>query len=76
MFQVFDGEKPADREHCKGLTADCWANSKFETWEEAVIYADGWLGMYGPGKYEINKPYFYYGEKENPELRITIKEIL
>lgn len=75
MFQVFDGEKPADRDHCKVGTADCWANSKFETWEKAVEYANNWLGMYGPGKYELNKPYFYYGEKEFPELKITIKEV-
>lgn len=74
MFQVFDGVYPADKHHIQGLS-EGWANSKFETWEEAVIYADGWLGMYGPGKYEVNKPYFYYSEKVNPELYITIKEV-
>ncbi len=75
MFQVFDGTKPADSKSCNMASDLGWDNSKFQTWEEAVTYADLWLGIYGPGKYKVNEPYFYYGEKENPELTMTIKEI-
>lgn len=72
MFQVFDGEKPADREHCKGLTADCWSNSKFETWEEAVAYANKWLGQFGPLEFTLGRAMDYNGYGDF----ITIKEIL
>lgn len=75
MFQVFDGEKPADSRSCNMKEGLGWDNSKFQTWEEAVTYANLWLGMYGPGKYEVNKPYYYYSEEVNPELHIIIKEV-
>ena len=42
MFQVFDNGKPADCDHC--AVSKSWACSKFDTFEQALEYANSWLG--------------------------------
>jgi hypothetical protein len=44
MYQVFDSGKPADCHH-QSVNAT-WANSKFDTWAEALTYATNWLGIF------------------------------
>lgn len=74
MFQVFDENKPADAVNCGLKEGNGWDNSKFDTWEEVVDYADRWLGVFGPGKYEVNKPFYYFGPGSDEEF-IIIKRI-
>lgn len=82
MFQVFEGVKGhktiKDYEHPCDVTgfpwakAECWANSKFATWAEAVRYANDWLGdSYAPFTMVAGRPYFYCCKNY-----IVIKEVL
>lgn len=33
-----------------------WNNCEFDNWDDAVKYANHWLGVYGPRKWEPNVP--------------------
>jgi len=73
MFQVFNGSiddgdlvAEIDGEY------DCWKNSKYDTFEDAVAYAKSWLGMYYNGQeIKLNEKFFYYYK----ECWIIIKEV-
>lgn len=69
MYQVFDNGKPADAEH-QGLDGS-WSNSKFDTLEEAQIYANHYLGFQKDILLlvELNVPYDYSGYGDFLEIR-------
>ena len=66
-YQVFDNDNPADRTGFPELTAECWANS---TWDS---FALGWLGLiYAPGKgvLKLGKRH-YYSEDDYVVIRVV-----
>jgi hypothetical protein len=75
MYQVLENERPAEYP-----TTVLWKNSKFNLFENAVSYAQDWLGVYDPGnsyKWELNKPfYFNEGRYITIILRIEVSEEL
>lgn len=46
MYQVFQDGKPADNTSFPNLKYDCWKNSVFKTYHEAVFYAILWAWPY------------------------------
>lgn len=50
MYQVFDGNKPAEYAEGAHKYWRGWHNSKFFTLKEAVEYANNWLGAYSLDK--------------------------
>jgi hypothetical protein len=67
MFQVFEGDRPADCFHRR--VHKSWNKSSFDTFEEAVAYANRWLGIYGPVIFKLDAPYMLYNTP------IVIREI-
>lgn len=71
MYIVLDTGRPADVENTSLTTKGIgWDNALFFTWEDAVAYANNWLGRYGPGTFEVGVPFYYYGNDE-----VTIRKI-
>lgn len=82
MWQVFDNDKPADSSAFHVLQNKLWKNSRYETLEEAVAYANNWLGVYAinpfnESKFNIPAQYLNYlhGYKYNGFDTLQIKEI-
>jgi len=73
-YQVFDGNKPA--EYAEGIHRYWreWSNSKFDTLEAAVRYANNWLGNYVKD-YPVSASLLLNGYKYNGFDIIQIKEI-
>lgn len=46
MYTVYESGKPCKFPEHK--VDPSWNNATFETLEEAIQYADNWLGIYGP----------------------------
>lgn len=79
MFQVFDGNRPADSriwgKHLRD--GSCWNNSIFSTFDEALAYARKWLGPNHGGSedgkeginLDVNQPYDYSGYGDVIEIR-------
>ena len=67
MYQVFDNGKPADCLHCK--VHESWNKSAYDTFEEALEYANKWLGMYGGVVLKLNTPWDYSGYGDMIEIR-------
>jgi hypothetical protein len=69
MFQVYDGNKPADCANHK--VHESWDKSLYCTFEEALGYADKWLGIYSPGieVLKTNIPYDYSGYGDIVDIR-------
>lgn len=66
MYQVLDNDKPADSTGYVILKDKGWDTSKFQNINEAIDYADRWLGEYGPipQDFSLGKR-FYYGPFED-----------
>jgi hypothetical protein len=58
VFQVFEDGKPADCFH--HYVDKSWNKSSFATFEEAVDYANNWLGISEPISFELDIPYMLY----------------
>lgn len=62
-YQVFEGGKPADCFHHK--VDSSWNKSTFDTFEEAIEYAEQWLHPF-VGKLgrvlKVNVPFEWYGD--------------
>lgn len=72
MFQVCDNGKPADdTTACPQLRGYGWTNSVFETFLEAAVYANKWLGEFGPLQLKLGVAVDYSGYGDT----ILIKEI-
>lgn len=72
MFQVFDSGRPAILPR-----SDKFKNCVFDTFKEAVIYAESWLGERAPEEgyiWEIDVPYYYLKEY-GTDYCVIIKKI-
>lgn len=69
-YQVFDNNKTADTVGYPEMHSS-WKNSKFPSFEEAVAYANNWLGMYGPlpENFKIGDKFTYGSEDCSIEIR-------
>jgi hypothetical protein len=72
MFQVFENNIPC--EYPNHNVRKTWNNSKFKTFEEALKYADDWLGILSPlaslkDMIKLNVPYDYSGYGDKIEIR-------
>lgn len=73
-YQVLEGGKPADESYLRpSLKGLGWDISIFDTFEEALVYANKWLRGFGPQKLIINTPLDYSGYGSMIEIR-EVKE--
>lgn len=72
MFAVYEGGAPANNSRWKNRDSHspAWANSRFDTFAEAVAYARKWLGEYDclPLDWD-GKPFDYSGYGDLIEIR-------
>lgn len=80
MFTVYDTGRKATWECLGGLEPSAqfkkeWGCCEFDTYEEAIVYADNWLGIYSPGinflteYFKNNQEYGYSGYGNTVEIR-------
>lgn len=74
-YAVYDNEMPANSKIHTILKDPCWETHVFDTYLEAVQYADKWLGQYSPGtqilleKLNYGEKYDYDGYGDTIEIR-------
>lgn len=70
MFQVLDNGRPADMIEHPILKNHMWATSIFNTFDEAQIYAQCWLGIFRAcAPYKPNTKTKYNGMGDTIEIR-------
>ncbi len=71
-YQVVQNGKTADRNGFQDLKAECWSNSLFDTFEEAQLYANDWLGQYkrdiSLDPFEVGVPFYFNGPDDFVEI--------
>jgi phosphorylcholine metabolism protein LicD len=60
IFIVLENKRPA----CYPIGKyECWKHCAFHTLQEAIVYANDWLGEYAPScdiyQWELDKPFKY-----------------
>ena len=67
-YQVLDTGKPAN---CFNYNVSkSWDQSTFDNFEDALAYANNWLGdVYGPVELKVNIPWGYSGYGDTIEIR-------
>ena len=69
MFEVLDNGKPASEEGYPSLKGLGWKTNKFETLEQAIVYADKWFYPFCTGRHALTGPFDYSGYGDTAQIR-------